>query len=128
MVFERWVVHSLFSFWRHGFNTAITKTWDKYGNATLIFGLIWTLAAILIPKWIKKKFGDFDMSLWVTLGIPGILAVVFLIYHFLKAPYEIYKELYLKMSSDLASKSTENQKLTLELQAVTDSKPQLEIH
>ena len=83
---------SFSSFWRHGFKKAFKKSWDKYGQILIACGLLYTIGAVCLSKYANAKLWGIDMSLLVQLVIPSTFLVGFLVYHFLRAPYEIYLE------------------------------------
>jgi len=39
-----------------------------------------------------ERFPGIDMSLWITLVVPGAFLLIALVYHCVRAPYEIYEE------------------------------------
>jgi ABC-type multidrug transport system fused ATPase/permease subunit len=94
-------MRSFSSFWFHGCWRAVKKTWENYAFLLIAFGVVYTIAAIwVLPKWdwLRKtvKDKDIDMNLLLTLVVPGSISLAFLLYHFFRAPYEIYKEIWEK--------------------------------
>lgn len=94
-------MHSFWKFWRHGFKRAFKKSWEKYGHALIAFGLLYFVVALCLSKYTTQKPWGVDMSFWIQLAIPTVLLVAFLGYHFLRAPYEIYKEQFEKHRAEI---------------------------
>jgi hypothetical protein len=59
------------------------------------------------------------MNTWIQLIIPGALLVVFLVYHFARAPYEIYKEQFEKHEDEIEIKEARNAELAIEIDILT---------
>ena len=118
---------SFWSFWGHGFKKAFKGSWEKYSHALIAFGLLYIIADFCFTKWANSKIGGLDMSLWLQLIIPSTLLLLFLIYHLLVAPYEIYKELHAKMEREIDKRESSIKTMTDEIQTIKDSKPDLEL-
>jgi hypothetical protein len=118
---------SFFSFWRHGFKKAFMKSWEKYGHALIAFGLLYTVGAFWLSRWAKKELWGLDMSVWVTLVVPGVLFAAFVVYHLLRAPYEIYLELHKKYEAETTARDITIKTLSDEIQSIKDAKPELEL-
>jgi len=67
------------------------------------------------------------MSTWVQLVIPSALLVVFLVYHVLRAPYEIYLELHKIYTDETGVMDEKIKNLSDEVRAIKDSRPELEM-
>ena len=112
---------SFVSFWRHGFNKARKRSWDSYGNALIFFTLVYAVGAVCLhfprfKEYASIELWGLDMSTWVQVIIPSILLFGFLAYHFLRAPYEIYKEHFEKSHGEI-------EMLELELKKQKEIKP-----
>jgi D-alanyl-lipoteichoic acid acyltransferase DltB (MBOAT superfamily) len=116
-------VLSFSKFWRHGIKKAFRKSWKKYGHALIAFGLLYTVGAICLSKYANAKVWGVDVSLWLRLIIPGVPFISFVGYHLLRAPYEIYRELYKKMDDEIAATYAVNKILADKIQRIKDSKP-----
>jgi hypothetical protein len=110
-------------FWRHGIKKAFRQSWKKYGPVLVAVGLLYTVGAVFLSSQASVQAWGFDMRFWLRLMIPGVLFFSFVGYHLLRAPYEIYKELYQKMEDEIAATHAVNKILADKIQRNKELKP-----
>jgi hypothetical protein len=121
---------SFFSFW----GVAIKKGWsesrEKFGLAVDIT-LALAAVGLLLFAWYSKQHPKFDadkenaiVSYWLAI-IPVGLWLIWFGYHVLKAPYEIYLEMYQKCEAEIGEKECIIKKLETEIECLRA--PMLEI-
>jgi hypothetical protein len=97
-------LRSIWSYYGHGFSKAFKKSWGKYEKILIVFGIIYLLIAVCLrKKYATTELWGLDMSIWVQLIIPSFLLILFLVYHFVRAPYEIYVEMWKNTRDEIGS-------------------------
>jgi hypothetical protein len=95
----------LLSFWAHGLWEAFKEAWEAFNHALVVGIIIYLVFALLVAKcptfskWMQSYSKDFDMSQWIEIYIPCIFGAVFLLWCVIRAPYKIYKELFLEIEN-----------------------------
>jgi hypothetical protein len=124
--------YSFFKFWIKSAKNGWSNLQEKFGTAIDFAALLAGIGLFLVA-WYSKRHPAFNadkenavMSYWFTI-IPVGLWLLWLAYHILKAPYEIYKNQHEKYESEIAEKDVVIKKFESEVQAAKDSKPQLKL-
>ena len=92
---------------------ALRKSYEHYGKAIGLFGLIYTLVAVGSQKLIENSLFAF----WATYGAPLVILGGFVLWHVVRAPYENYCELWDAHVSDKEANTSQIRELDQRLEA-----------